>query len=74
MLFTDEFDCETMLDFIRFIQSEATSAVHGKSISTSILTTEYAARVGNFDNYDAVSKDIISRCGGMACKLDWLPR
>lgn len=58
MLFTDEFDCQDMTDFVTFIHSQE---IADHCIYTEVLKEGYAARVGNLHTYDAVSMDVLRR-------------
>ncbi|EDV21926.1 Translation initiation factor eIF-2B subunit epsilon [Trichoplax sp. H2] len=58
-LFTDNFDYQTIYDFIRGIL--ISEEITGHQIHTYTVTDEYAVRVSNLHMYDAVSKDVIHR-------------
>ncbi|ODQ64868.1 translation initiation factor eIF-2B epsilon subunit [Nadsonia fulvescens var. elongata DSM 6958] len=58
-LFQENFDYDNLRkDFVRGI---LTSDLLGKTIYTHIVNDSYASRVENFQTYDAISRDIISR-------------
>lgn len=58
-LFSDNFDYQTRHHFIRGIL--VNEDILGNHIYTHIISDQYAARVCNFNTYDAVSKDVIHR-------------
>ena len=57
-LFADNFDYQTRHHFIRGILAEDILSNH---IYTHVISDQYAARVGNLNTYDAISKDVIHR-------------
>ncbi|XP_071964389.1 translation initiation factor eIF2B subunit epsilon-like [Antedon mediterranea] len=58
-LFTDNFDYQTMSDFMRgVIYNEE---IEGNKMQIYVVTNEYATRVSNLTMYETVSKDIIHR-------------
>mmetsp|Transcript_6185 Transcript_6185/g.15890 ORF Transcript_6185/g.15890 Transcript_6185/m.15890 type:complete len:717 (+) Transcript_6185:167-2317(+) len=58
MLFTDEFDCQDMDDFLTFIHSQE---IADNCVFAEVIRDGYAARVGNLHAYDAVSMDVLRR-------------
>ncbi len=59
MLFTDNFDYQTVRDLIKGILDNDDVSMH--KIYMGIICGEYAARVSNFQTYDAISRDMIHR-------------
>eukprot|EP00041_Stephanoeca_diplocostata_P024277 m.609939 g.609939 ORF g.609939 m.609939 type:complete len:763 (+) comp22493_c0_seq2:199-2487(+) len=59
MRFTDEFDYQTMADFIEGIHEDEVrlNTIHAYIVNEN----EYVARVGNLHQYNAVSKDVLGR-------------
>ncbi|XP_033107936.1 translation initiation factor eIF-2B subunit epsilon-like [Anneissia japonica] len=58
-LFTDNFDYQTMSDFMRGVIFN--EEIEGNKMQIFVVTNEYATRVSNLTMYDTVSKDIIHR-------------
>ena len=59
MLLTDEFDCQSIPDLVRFVLH--TDELRDNFIHTHILEHEYAARVINLQSYEAITRDVVSR-------------
>jgi translation initiation factor eIF-2B subunit epsilon len=58
-LFADNFDYQTRYHFIRGII--VNEEILGNSVYAHFITDQYAARVGNLQTYEAISKDVIHR-------------
>ena len=58
-LFSDNFDYQSRYHFIRGII--VNEEVLGNTIYAHFITDQYAARVGNLQTYEAISKDVIHR-------------
>ncbi|XP_071793924.1 translation initiation factor eIF2B subunit epsilon-like [Asterias amurensis] len=58
-LFVDNFDYQTMSDFIRGVLLN--EEIEGNKLYVHVIEEEYAARVTNLPMYDSISKDVIRR-------------